>query len=118
MAASWTAIIYTSQIETPAKVLLLNQVNRAFEELVERRTLEHTVLQQCQVDELMHNFVAFGIVADYLVALVTLLVHGLLGVLRVVFLLLCNLFSLLLALRLMQSGKPCLAVPSARSARV
>ena len=67
---------------------LFDELNATLQELVERFALEHAVLQECKVDELMYDSVLLAKVGKQLLLLVFLLGDGLLGVGFVVFLLL------------------------------
>ena len=51
-------------IQTFLQVGLLNHVNASLEECVERCTLQHTVLKQGKVDELVNNVVVLSIARD------------------------------------------------------
>lgn len=70
------------------KVQSADKVDRAFEERVESRALEHAVLKQRKVYELMHYSVVLCVVGNNLLLLVALLGNRLLRVLDIVFLLL------------------------------
>lgn len=77
---------------------LLDHADASLEEGVEGSTLEHAVLQQGEVDELMYDIVVLSIIGYDVVALLLFVAHGLLGVLQVVLLFLGNLLGLLLVL--------------------
>lgn len=84
---------------------LLDHADASLEEGVEGGTLEHAVLQQGEVDELMYDIVVLSVIGYDVVALLLLVVHGLLGVLQVVLLFLGDLLGLLLVLRLVQNSQ-------------
>ena len=92
-------------IQTFLQVGLLNHVNASLEECVERSTLQHTVLKQGEVDELVNNVVVLSIARDDFVTLSLLIADGLLCIVNIILLLLGNLFRLLLVLLLMEYGK-------------
>ena len=80
-------------------------IDGTLEEGVECGALQHAVLKQGKVDELVHDVVLGGKVGDDLLLLLLLLVDGLLGVGLVVLLLLGDLLRLLLLGLLVQGGQ-------------
>ena len=92
-------------IRTFFQVGLLNHVNASLEECVERSTLQHTILKQGEVDELVNNVVGLSIARDDFVALSLLIADGLLCIVNIILLFLGNLLRLLLALLLMKHCK-------------
>lgn len=89
-------------------LLLLDQVYATFEELIERLTLQHAILQQSEVDELMNDRVTLGILGNHTLFLVFLLLDSLLSLSLLVFILLCQLVIFLLVLLPTDDGKTCL----------
>ena len=59
---------------------LLNQIDGTFQERSKRCTFKHTVLQQGQINQLMDDVVALGLVGDDFVLLVFLFADCILGV--------------------------------------
>ena len=57
-------------------ISLLDEVDGALEEAVEGLTFKHTVLKECQVDELVDDGVVLRVVGDDGLLLVFLLLHG------------------------------------------
>ena len=88
-----------------ASCFLFDHVDRTLQEGIEGGTLQHAVLKQSEVDELMHNLVVLGEGSEDVLLLCALLLKALLSVLDIVFLLLRNLLGLLAALALMQGSK-------------
>ena len=90
---------------TLIKPQLLDHIHTSLEESIERSTLQHTILQQGEVDELMNDIVALGITGDDIIALSLLIADSLLSVVNIILLFLGNLLWLLLALLLMKYCK-------------
>ena len=82
--------------------VLLDHIHTSLQESVERSTLQHAVLQQGKVDELMNNVVVLGITGDDIIALSLLVADSLLCVMNIILLFLGNLLWLLLTLLLMK----------------
>ena len=86
-------------------VLSLDKFYASLEELIECFALQHAVLQECEVNELMDNSVVSSKTAEDVVLLVLLLLDSLLGFSLHVLVVLCQFVVLLLVLLLLDGGE-------------
>ena len=98
-------MLHLVKLYTPINAVLLNHIHTSLQESIERSALQHTVLQQGEVDELMNDIVVLGIARDDIIALSLLVADSLLCVVNIILLFLGNLLWLLLALLLMKHCK-------------
>ena len=62
-------MLHLVKLYTPINAVLLNHIHASLQESIKRSTLQHTVLQQGEVDELMNDVVVLGIARDDIIAL-------------------------------------------------